>query len=129
MTILAKVTSIRDQLLNNTLITGEELSVDISYKSVGNTGSYSNGSFSPSATTTTALKAIKTPYTLEEINASGGMVKGTDLKFLIAPIDGVDVRAYKNDEVVYEGTTYQVIDVTMSNFGPTNFLVILHCRA
>tara|TARA_Y100000034_G_scaffold123240_1_gene169737 strand:- start:103 stop:492 length:390 start_codon:yes stop_codon:yes gene_type:complete len=129
MTILSTVTRIRDQLLNNSLISGEELSVDISYRSVGNTGSYSNGSFAPSATTTTTLKAIKTPYTLEEINASSGMVKGTDLKFLIAPIDGIDFRAYKNDEIIFDGTTYQVIDVTMSNFGSTNFLVILHCRS
>ncbi len=117
-----QIKSVANQILKDTSIT-----IAVTYKGIWS--SYSTTTRNQTETTTSvSTTALRSEYTLSEVEKSGGIIQQGDLKFTIRADALVSIAVNRKDRINDGSRDWEVIDYKPIYAGSTAIMYTFQCR-
>jgi len=112
----------------NPILKDTGITISVTYKSIAfsyDTETRVNGE---TITSVSSIRALRSEYTQDEVQKSGGIICQGDLKFIIRADALSSVTPSQKDRINDGSRDWEIIDFKPVNIGSTAIMYLFHCR-
>jgi len=117
------IKSIANKLLKDISVT-----ISVTYKKVSSSYSTTIRNQTETITSLSSIRALRSDYSLDEIEKSGGIIKQDDTKFTIRADALISVTIGRGDRINDGSRDWEILDYKPISVGSTAIMYSFHCR-